>query len=139
LHHLTAQTGGHFDDTNGNGTAGEVDDQFRVLWDYGYEYPLKSLAAPITSTDTVIPLSDTNNLASPGIVHVDGSEFISYTGISGNNLTGAVRGERNSTISSHAADVDVRPSYYSRDARQIMYGYGTVRNIQVQRNAASIP
>ncbi len=125
LHHLTAATGGHFTDTNGNDISGEVDDQYRVLWDYEYDYPLKSLAAPITATDTVIPLNDTTNLASPGKVLVDGSEIISYTGISGNNLTGAVRG---STASAHLADVDVRPRYYSRDAQS---NYVRLRNCAV--------
>lgn len=83
-----------------------------------YEAPTKnyvttSLNGAIGTGDTTITLSSTSNMQSPGYVVVDredGSgtatpsarEVISYTGISGSDLTGCTRGADNSTARTHS-------------------------------------
>ena len=52
---------------------------------------------------TSITLTSTTNFPSSGTNYIQvGNEEISYTGISGNNLTGITRGVRNSTRSAHS-------------------------------------
>lgn len=57
-----------------------------------------SLTSGIASTATTIPVGNASNFASPsGIVSI-ANEMISYTGVSGNNLTGALRGAFGTTV-----------------------------------------
>ncbi len=60
----------------------------------------QKLAVDILSGTTVITLQDTTNLPLSGLIKID-DEFISYTGIAGNNLTGCLRGEEGSTPDGH--------------------------------------
>jgi hypothetical protein len=61
------------------------------------------LASSISSTATTIPLSSSAaNLFAPGVVVID-SEWIAYTGVSGDNLTGATRGYHQTTAANHSA------------------------------------
>ena len=73
----------------------------------------KTLNGTINSSVATITLSSTTNLQAPGVVIIDRvdsngtstpslREIITYTGISGSDLTGCVRGAENSTASNHA-------------------------------------
>lgn len=71
------------------------------------QYPLAAfsvqnsyLASAIGTTDTLITLVDITNYPIAGTLLID-SEQITYTGISGNNLTGCVRGANGTTAASH--------------------------------------
>lgn len=64
------------------------------------------LANAILFNTTVITLQSTAGFPTSGTVQID-DEFISYTGISANNLTGCVRGEQGSTAVGHSAGADV--------------------------------
>ena len=60
---------------------------------------------------TSITLADTTNFPSSGTNFIQvGNEEISYTGISGNNLTGITRAVRNSTRSGHSIGATVTNS-----------------------------
>jgi hypothetical protein len=60
---------------------------------------------------TSITLTDTTNFPSSGTNFIQvGNEEISYTGISGNNLTGITRAVRNSTRSAHSDGATVKNS-----------------------------
>jgi len=62
-----------------------------------------TLNGAINDTTTTIVLSDATLFPSSGTNYVQiDSEEISYTGISGNTLTGVVRGVRNTTAASHS-------------------------------------
>lgn len=71
-----------------------------------------TLSASIGSTDTTIALNSVTGLQSPGILVIDRQdgngtntptvrEYISYTGISGTNITGVTRARAGSTGQSH--------------------------------------
>jgi hypothetical protein len=77
------------------------------------DYVSTTLNGAITTTATTITLTSTANLQSKGYLIIDridasgnqtpsNREFISYTGISGNNLTGVTRAADNSTARLHA-------------------------------------
>ena len=62
-----------------------------------------SLNGGINSSTTTIVLTDATLFPSSGTSFIQiGSEEISYTGISGNTLTGVTRGVRNTTAASHS-------------------------------------
>jgi hypothetical protein len=65
-----------------------------------------TLSGNVTSSATTIPLTSVANLASTGEILVN-SEWITYTGISGNSLTGATRGIHVSAPSAHSAGSQV--------------------------------
>lgn len=52
----------------------------------------KYLASSIDTSQTTIPLQSATELTSSGIVKVNGIEYVHYTGISGDSLTGCIRG-----------------------------------------------
>lgn len=58
------------------------------------------LASPITATATVLTVDDASALPSSGKLQID-SELIAYTGKSGNQLTGLVRGADGTTAAAH--------------------------------------
>jgi len=58
------------------------------------------LSAAINSTDTTITLLNAASYSNTGTI-VIGSEEITYTGVSGNSLTGCVRGVNNTIAASH--------------------------------------
>jgi hypothetical protein len=60
------------------------------------------LSADINSTDTSITLLNASSFPNTGTVVID-SEEITYTGVSGNALTGCVRGANTTTAASHTA------------------------------------
>ena len=62
-----------------------------------------TLSAGINAVTTTIALTDATQFPSSGTNYVQiGTEEISYTGISTNNLTGVTRGVRNTTAASHS-------------------------------------
>lgn len=65
-----------------------------------------TLNGAIGSSDTTITVASTTFLPSSGSVIID-SERISYTGTSGNDLTGCTRGENGTTAASHSDGADV--------------------------------
>ena len=74
------------------------------------------LSADITSTATSITLLDTSSYPSSGVITLD-SEQVTYTGITGNTLTGCVRGANSTTAASHL--LDTKATYYIPN--QLMY------------------
>ena len=82
-----------------------------------------TLNGAITDSATTITLSSTTNLTAPGYIVIDrqnsagtdtpnSREVVSYTGLSGNDLTGCTRGADNSTARSHTdgAIVETMPT-----------------------------
>lgn len=65
-----------------------------------------TLAGAINSAVTTITLTSSSNFPTAGAVTID-SEVIFYTGISGADLTGCVRGSDGTTAASHGAGVPV--------------------------------
>jgi len=59
------------------------------------------LAADISATDTTISLLNASTFPTFGTIII-GSEEITYTGVSGNSLTGCVRGANSTTAASHS-------------------------------------
>ena len=66
-----------------------------------------TLAASILATDTTIQLTSTSGFPATGYVTIDNSEVVSYTGISGPNLTGCTRGADGTTAAPHTLGVTV--------------------------------
>lgn len=86
-------------------------------------YKQTTLNGAITSSQTTITLNSTTNLSAPGYVVIDrvdasgnstpnSREVVSYTGISGNDLTGCTRGTDGSTNVAHndGAVVETMPT-----------------------------
>lgn len=61
------------------------------------------LTSNLSETDVVIPITDADQFPAFGVVQV-GSELMSYTGISGNNLTGVTRGFLATSTRIHTVD-----------------------------------
>jgi hypothetical protein len=68
-----------------------------------------TLTAAIDDFVTTIPVASTGVLNTTGVIKID-SELIYYSGISGNNLIGAVRGYGGTVAAVHANGVTVTPS-----------------------------
>lgn len=90
----------------------------------GAVYPASTLAAAINSGDTSIPLVSTINFFVPLVggsatIKID-SEFITYTGITGNTLTGCSRGKFGTAAASHLISATVNQFSQSTAAR---HGY----------------
>src|SRR3989304_9110574 len=69
----------------------------------GTNYTLSNtLSAGIVAGDTTIPLTSTAGFAPVGRIMIE-SEIIDYYGISGNNLTNALRGVAGTTAAAHLA------------------------------------
>jgi hypothetical protein len=66
-----------------------------------------TLAASILATDTTIQLASTTSFPTTGYVTIDNSEVVNYTGISGSNLTGCIRGADGTTAAPHTLGVTV--------------------------------
>jgi hypothetical protein len=66
-----------------------------------------TLAATITDSDTTISLTSTSNFPSTGLVTIDNNEVVSYSGISGADLTGCVRGADGTSALPHNLGVTV--------------------------------
>ena len=64
------------------------------------------LAVDILVGTTIITVQDVTNLPASGLIKID-DEFISYTGIIGNNLQNCVRGEQSSVPSAHDGGSDI--------------------------------
>lgn len=67
----------------------------------GFSVQNSYLSSAIGTTDTTIALVDVTNYPATGVVLID-SEQISYTSISGSNLTGCTRGVNSTTAATHA-------------------------------------
>lgn len=74
------------------------------------------LSAAITSADTTLTLVNGNAYPASGTVTID-SEDITYTGVTGNSLTGCTRGANSTTAASHLAYAAVT----MKIPNQIMY------------------
>jgi hypothetical protein len=66
------------------------------------------LSSDISATDTTITLLNASSYPATGTVVIE-SEEIAYTGLSGNSLTGCVRGVNNTVAASHSAYSIVAP------------------------------
>jgi len=64
------------------------------------------LAAPISSTDTTLTLTNTTNLAAAGFIQI-GNEIIAYGYVSGNTLGFCARGQANTTAAPHSSGVEI--------------------------------
>lgn len=73
------------------------------------------LSSGISDVDTVIPLNSPVGFFEPGDIIktyiIINEEIIEYTGVSGNNLTGAIRGSLGTTSSAHDAGDSVAQAY----------------------------
>ena len=65
-----------------------------------------TLSGDLTATATTITLADASSFPNSGTVLI-GSELISYTGKSGNQLTGATRGVNSTTATTHSSGAPV--------------------------------
>jgi len=77
----------------------------------GATYPASTLAAAINSGDASIPLASATNFFVPltggfATIKID-NEFITYTGITGNTLTGCTRGKFGTAAASHSISAAV--------------------------------
>ena len=86
-----------------------------------------------SSSVTTLTLTSTTGFDSTGKVHI-GSEIITYTGITGNDITGCTRGAESTTAASHSSGVTVTqfenggvPQYVSRtpDNNFLLYPFPT--------------
>jgi len=68
-----------------------------------------TLGQDIDAVTTTIPVRSTEGFPSTGTVYID-NELITYTGITGNSLTGVTRGAMNSPAQTHRGDAIVRKS-----------------------------
>lgn len=77
-----------------------------------------ALSAGINATDTTISLDSTDTFYTSGYLLV-GDEWMSYSGVSGNSLTGVVRALYNTTAESHIAGEVARSSQVLGEALPI--------------------
>ena len=68
-----------------------------------------TLGQDIDAITTTIPVRSTVGFPATGTVYID-NELLSYTGITGNSLTGVTRGAMNTTAQTHRGDAVVRKS-----------------------------
>lgn len=68
--------------------------------------PASTLSASIDATQTTIPLTSASGYPTFGKIKID-SEIISYDSISGNSLTGCVRGYKGTTAATHSSSAVV--------------------------------
>jgi len=66
-----------------------------------------TLASSCTDTDTTLTLTSTSGFPTTGMVTIDNNEVVSYTGISGSQLTGCTRGADGTTALPHNLGVTV--------------------------------
>lgn len=66
-----------------------------------------TLAVSCTNSDTTLTLTSTTGFPTTGLVTIDNTEIVSYTGVSGATITGCVRGADGSTAASHPIGVTV--------------------------------
>jgi hypothetical protein len=76
----------------------------------GAKIMISELSSEISATDTDIPVNSTTHFPEKGAIKI-GSEIITYTGKTATTFTGAVRGEDETTASSHASDAPVTETY----------------------------
>ena len=92
-----------------------------------------TLNGAITFTDTTITLTSTSGLPTSGYVVISvalpgTSEVVQYTGISGNDLTGCVRGLFNTPAASHATGTAVTEATYGWG---MGFGLGTTTEMRL--------
>lgn len=66
-----------------------------------------TLALACTSGDTTLTLTSTTGFPTTGLVTIDNTEVVSYTGVSGATITGCTRGADGTTAASHPIGVTV--------------------------------
>lgn len=66
-----------------------------------------TLAVACTSGDTTLTLTSTTGFPTTGLVTIDNTEIVSYTGVSGATITGCTRGADGTTAASHSIGVTV--------------------------------
>jgi len=74
--------------------------------DVTFSASANTLSSNITSVDTTISLTSASGFPSSGLIKI-GSEEITYTGVSGNSLTGCSRGVNATTAAAHTSGDNV--------------------------------
>lgn len=68
-------------------------------------------ASSVSSTDATIPVSSTLYFSTlGGVARIGGSEYVYYSGVSGNNLVGCIRGIGGTVAKGYAASTSINPS-----------------------------
>ena len=93
------------------------------------------LTSAIASNQTTIPVNGTSPFNNTGVVLID-SELIYYTGISGNNLIGAIRGFGNTLAAQHNNAAVVTPSSIDVLNPSLFPPSGTVKVTQAGQTGA---
>lgn len=83
-----------------------VDELNRLHWFYPRDAVSTTLNGAINSSVTTITLTSTSGLPLVGRIVIE-NEWVDYTGVSGNNLTGCSRGVANTTAAAHSTGVVV--------------------------------
>ncbi len=123
-----AQISGDTDLTNSSLGLGT----FTVTSVTGAHYLINSkLTSAITATATTIPLTSTTGFAPMGRIQID-YEVITYLGVSGNSLTGALRGKGFSLASSHANGA------YASQYQCLLQSQGGIPNLIASRSTMTI-
>lgn len=66
-----------------------------------------TLAVACSNSDVTLTLTSTTGFPTTGLVTIDNTEIVSYTGVSGATITGCVRGADGTTAASHLIGVTV--------------------------------
>jgi len=83
-----------------------------------------TLSAPINDSVTTIPLTSATGFPATGGTILVGNELITFTGVSGNDLTGATRGTSGTTASTHGGGVTVQLAVGNADPTDDFFGWG---------------
>lgn len=126
--------GEHFNDTNGNGTGAETDDQNRVLWNYRYfiERTLQQALPGGDPRPASIEIDDVTGLPTSGHFCI-GIELFTYTGIdAGQNLLTGCSKVGTSTAYPRQIGHDVLILFKKADSfKQIQFGLGTTQYVNI--------
>lgn len=83
-----------------------------------------TLSAPINASVTTIPLTSATGFPATGGTILIGTELITFTGVSSNDLTGATRGTSGTTASTHGGAVTVQLAVGNADPADDFFGWG---------------
>ena len=83
-----------------------------------------TLSAPINASVTTIPLTSATGFPATGGTILVGNELITFTGVSGNDLTGATRGTSGTTASTHGGGDTVQLAVGNADPADDFFGWG---------------
>ena len=98
--------------TSGDASGIEIGTRVGVLGGGGIlDTQVSKLTAPITETSTIISLVNVTGLFANAPLLI-GDELISFTGVSGNTITGVIRGAFGTTAVSHTTSEDIGVARY---------------------------